>query len=157
MSRRPESDLRLESYFFSSFFASGDDGEAEGDVGEAEDDELEPEVPPDEGVDGLDEDEEGDDGEDEDGEDDGEELIPFFEASSPHAARVNAATAAISRDLVIPGSLKGIGAANSRPRYVNFPPFPAPVRTTRSEDAVEKVRDLWLWPTRPGRRRSRSR
>jgi hypothetical protein len=45
------------------------------------------------GVDGLEDDEEG--------EDDGE-LMPFFEALSPQAARVNAATAAISRDLVIP-------------------------------------------------------
>jgi hypothetical protein len=86
--------LRLETYFFSSFFASGDDGEAEGDDVEPE------EVPPEDGVEGLEEDEEGDD--------DGElELAPFFDASSPHAARVNAATAAISRDLVIPGSLKG--------------------------------------------------
>jgi hypothetical protein len=66
---------------------------------------LEPEALPEAGgVDGLEEDEEG--------EDDGElELMPFFEALSPQAARVNAATAAISRDLVIPVFLKGIGAA----------------------------------------------
>jgi hypothetical protein len=53
-------------------------------------------VPPEDGgVDGLDEDEEG--------EDDGDiEPGPFFEASSPQAASVNAAAAAISRDLVIP-------------------------------------------------------
>jgi hypothetical protein len=60
---------------------------------------LEPEALPEAGgVDGLEEDEEG--------EDDGE-LMPFFEALSPQAARVNAATAAISRDLVIPVFLKG--------------------------------------------------
>ena len=86
-------------YFFSSFFASGEDGVAEG-----EDDGLDV-LPEDGGVDGLEEDDEG--------EDDGELDIapPFFEASSPQAARVNAATAAISRDLVIPEFLKGIGAA----------------------------------------------
>jgi len=57
--------------------------------------EVGPEAEPGGGVAGLEEDEEG--------EDDGElELAPFFEASSPHAARVNAAAAAISKDLVIP-------------------------------------------------------
>ena len=50
--------------------------------------------PEDGGVEGLEEDEEG--------EEDGDiELDPFFE-SSPQAASVNAAAAAISRDLVIP-------------------------------------------------------
>jgi hypothetical protein len=51
-------------------------------------------APPEGGVEGLEEDEEGDDGD--------IELDPFFDASSPQAARVNAAAAAISRDLVIP-------------------------------------------------------
>jgi hypothetical protein len=94
-------DVRSETYFFSSFFASGEDGLAEGDDGEADEPEAEPEalpdaLPEDGGVDGLEDDEEG--------EDDGELEVasPFFEALSPHAARVNAATAAISRDLVIP-------------------------------------------------------
>jgi hypothetical protein len=48
----------------------------------------------------------------EDGADDGAlEAGPFFEASSPQAARVNAAAAAISRALVIPVPLRDGGAA----------------------------------------------
>jgi hypothetical protein len=77
----------LHAYFFSSFFMSGEDGVAEGEDGLV--------APPEGGVDGLEE--------DEDGEDEGElEPGPFFDASSPQAASVNAAAAAISRDLVIP-------------------------------------------------------
>jgi hypothetical protein len=72
---------------------------------------LEPEALPEAG--GVEEDEEG--------EDDGE-LMPFFEALSPQAARVNAATAAISRDLVIPVFLKGIGGRNSRVSRMKFHP-----------------------------------
>jgi hypothetical protein len=57
------------------------------------------EVPPEDGVvEGLEEDGEGE-----------LELAPFFDASSPHAARVKAATAAISRDLVITGFLERDG------------------------------------------------
>lgn len=69
----------------------------DGDAGAVVDEpEAEPEALPEAGgVDGLEEDEEGDD-------DGALELVPFFEASSPQAARVSAATAAISRDLVIP-------------------------------------------------------
>jgi hypothetical protein len=85
----------------------------DGDAGAVVD---EPEALPEAGgVDGLEEDEEG--------EDDGElELMPFFEALSPQAARVNAATAAISRDLVIPVFLKGIGGRNSRVSRMKFHP-----------------------------------
>jgi hypothetical protein len=47
----------------------------------------------------------------EDGEDDGvlEVAPPFLEASSPQAARASAAAAAISRALVIPVPLEGLG------------------------------------------------
>jgi hypothetical protein len=49
----------------------------------------------------------------EDGEDEGELEVEelFFDASSPQAARVKAAAAAISRALVIPVSFQGSGAA----------------------------------------------
>src|SRR5262245_28385405 len=95
---------RSKTYFFSSFFASGEEGAADGEDGVAEG-EDEPVAPLEGGVEGL---EEG-----EDGEDDGELDIapPFFEALSPQAARASTATEAISRDLVIPMFLKGIGGA----------------------------------------------
>jgi hypothetical protein len=77
--------------FVVSFFASGVDGVAVLPV--APEPEAVPE--PDGGVVAL-----------EDGEGDGAlEVVPFFEASSPQAARVNAAAAAISRALVIPDVL----------------------------------------------------
>jgi hypothetical protein len=73
---------------------SGEDGVVAEPLAEPEaEPEVEPVAPPEEGgVLELD-----------DGEDDGAlELGPFFEASSPQAASVNAAAAAISRALVIP-------------------------------------------------------
>jgi hypothetical protein len=72
-----------------SFFMSGEDGVvAEPDA----EPEAEPVAPPEGGVLAP-----------EDGEDDGElDVGPFFEASSPQAARASAAAAAISRALVIP-------------------------------------------------------
>ena len=78
----------LQAYFFSSFFASA------GAAGVAGADDPE--------VDGLLEGELG--AEDDGAEDDGAlELGAFFDDDcSPHAARVNAAAAAISRVLVIP-------------------------------------------------------
>jgi hypothetical protein len=83
-----------------SFFVS-----VEGDEGVAVEPEVEPEAepeadpvaePPAGGVVAL---------EEEDGEDDGA-LEDFLAASSPHATRVSAAAAAISRDLVIPVPLR---------------------------------------------------
>ncbi len=76
------------------------DGELDGDEGVVV--EPEPELAPDGG---------GGVVEDEDDEDDGVlEVVPaFLEASSPQAARANAAAAAISRALVIPVPLR-VGA-----------------------------------------------
>ena len=51
------------------------------------------------------------------------EVALFFEASSPQAARVSAAAAAISRALVIPVPLRGEGGANSMPPKMTFHPF----------------------------------
>jgi hypothetical protein len=90
---------------------SGDDGEegvagepeAEPDVEPDAEPEAEPLAPPEGGVLAL------EDGEDDDGL---LEVEPaFFEASSPQAARVSAAAAAISRALVIPVPLWEWGAA----------------------------------------------
>jgi len=79
-----------------SFFASGEAGAD--DVEPLAEPEAEPVAPPEGGVLGaLDE-----------GEDDGVEVV-FFEASSPQAASVNAAAAAISRALVIPVPLRWVG------------------------------------------------
>jgi hypothetical protein len=84
---------------------SGDEGvdgvAAEPEVEPEAEPEAEPLAPPEGGVLAL-----------EEGEDEGvlDELGPFFE-SSPQAARVNAAAAAISRALVIPGPLRDWGAA----------------------------------------------
>jgi hypothetical protein len=83
-----------EAYFFSSFFSSAGvagededpvvDGLLEGELGAADDDE-------------------GDEGAEDEGDDGALELGAFFDDDcSPHAARVSAATAAISRVLVIP-------------------------------------------------------
>ena len=101
-------------YFFSSFFSSiGAAG-----VAGADDD---PEV------DGLLEGELGaaddDDGDEDEGAMPGEpELGAFFEADcSPHAARASAAAAAISRVLVIAGSLKGWGRNFRLPRMKFHP------------------------------------
>jgi hypothetical protein len=71
------------------------------------DPEAEPLAPPEGGVLAL------EDGEDDDGL---LEVELFFEASSPQAARVNAAAAAISRALVIPVPLRIGGAAILCPR-----------------------------------------
>ncbi|MFL6571162.1 MAG: hypothetical protein ACJ8G4_05360 [Burkholderiales bacterium] len=88
--------MAREAYFFSSFFSpagvAGEDddpvvdGLLEGELGAA------------------DEDDEGDEGAEDEGDEDGAlELGAFFDDDcSPHAARVSAATAAISRVLVIP-------------------------------------------------------
>jgi hypothetical protein len=86
-----------------SFFASGDDGLVV---------ELEPllegeELPVEDGLD------EGDEGEEEEeGDEDGVlEVVPPLlpGALSPQAVRARAVAAAISRALVIPGPLKGVG------------------------------------------------
>jgi hypothetical protein len=88
------------AYFFGSFFMSGEDGVAVGPLAEPE---AEPDAVPEP---------EGGVPAPEDGEDDGAlEAGPFFEASSPQAARANAAAAAISRALVIPVPLRDGGAA----------------------------------------------
>jgi len=85
-----------QTYFFSSFFSSigaagaGDDGVAAVEPGDA-------------GELGAAEEEGADDG--------ALELGAFFDDDcSPHAARASAAAAAISRVLVIAGSLIGLGA-----------------------------------------------
>lgn len=58
----------------------------------------------------------------EDGEEDGAlEVEPFFEASSPQAARVKAAAAAISRALVIPVPLREWGRNSRRPKMTFHP------------------------------------
>ena len=85
-------------------------------VAEPEADPLAPPAPP--GVAVL---EDGEDGEEEDGL--LGEVALFFEASSPQAARVSAAAAAISRALVIPVPLRGEGGANSMPPKMTFHPF----------------------------------
>jgi hypothetical protein len=81
-----------------SFFVSGEVGAGDVEPEPLAEPEAEPEpvAPPEGGVLELD-----------DGEDEGVLEVLFFEASSPQAASVNAAAAAISRALVIPVPLRG--------------------------------------------------
>jgi hypothetical protein len=117
---------------------SGEDGEegvavepvAEPVVEPDAEPEAEPLAPPEGGVLEL-----------EDGEDDGGvlEVEPaFFEASSPQAARVNAAAAAISRALVIPVPLWEWGR-NSMPPKMTFHPWGRVVRMRHSPTVVPET------------------
>jgi len=76
------------------------------------------------------------DGEEEDG---ALEVAPFFEASSPQAARVNAAAAAIRSALVIPVPLRDWGGGHSRPPKMTFHPPGTTVRFRHNPSVVAET------------------
>ena len=95
-----------------SFFASGDDGLVVALEPLLEGEELPVEDGLDDGAEEDDGDEEDDEGDEDEGDEDGVlEVVPPLlpGALSPQAVRARAVAAAISRALVIPGPLRGVG------------------------------------------------